>query len=116
MSDIVEQLRMLQTGAAWVCGETAATLEDAADEIERLRKDNTDILAAVTEGWDQARKRQDQIRILKAERDRLREALWQLLTVTPVFPTAAKQIVGMEDRYNAAITNARAALKETGHD
>jgi hypothetical protein len=38
MTDIVEQLRMLQTGAAWVCGETAATLEDAADEIERMRE------------------------------------------------------------------------------
>jgi hypothetical protein len=37
MTDIVEQLRLLQSGAAWVCGETAATLEDAADEIERLR-------------------------------------------------------------------------------
>jgi hypothetical protein len=37
MTDIVEDLRGLQSGAAWVCGETAATLEDAADEIERLR-------------------------------------------------------------------------------
>jgi chromosome segregation ATPase len=36
MTDIVEQLRMLQSGAAWVCGETAATLEDAADEIEQM--------------------------------------------------------------------------------
>jgi hypothetical protein len=36
MSDIVERLHLLQSGAAWVCGETAATLEDAADEIERL--------------------------------------------------------------------------------
>jgi chromosome segregation ATPase len=37
MTDIVEQLRDLQSGAQWVCGETAATLSDAADEIERLR-------------------------------------------------------------------------------
>lgn len=37
MTDIVEQLRDLQSGAQWVCGETAATLEDAADEIQRLR-------------------------------------------------------------------------------
>jgi hypothetical protein len=41
MADIVEQLRLLQTGAAWVCGETAATLEQAAAEIERLRHDLT---------------------------------------------------------------------------
>ena len=38
MADIVEQLRDLQSGAQWVCGETAATLEDAAGEIERLRR------------------------------------------------------------------------------
>lgn len=37
MTDIVEQLRDLQSGAQWVCGATAATLERAADEIERLR-------------------------------------------------------------------------------
>lgn len=37
MTDIVEQLQMLESGARWVCSDTAATLEDAADEIERLR-------------------------------------------------------------------------------
>ena len=36
-SDIVERLHLLQSGAAWYCEETAATLEDAGDEIERLR-------------------------------------------------------------------------------
>jgi hypothetical protein len=41
MSDIVEDLRLLQSGAQWACGQTAATLEDAADEIERLRHDLT---------------------------------------------------------------------------
>lgn len=37
MTDIVEQLRDLQSGAQWACGATAATLGEAADEIERLR-------------------------------------------------------------------------------
>jgi hypothetical protein len=37
MSDLVEALRLLHSGAAWVDGETAVTLEAAADEIERLR-------------------------------------------------------------------------------
>jgi hypothetical protein len=37
MTDIVERLRLLQSGAAWYCEETSATLDDAADEIERLR-------------------------------------------------------------------------------
>lgn len=53
---------------------------------------------------------------LVAEIDRLRAALRQLLTVMPVFPDAAKKIVGMEDRYNAALDAARAALKEAGHE
>lgn len=30
-------LRLLASGASWQCQETAALLEDAADEIERLR-------------------------------------------------------------------------------
>ena len=38
MTDIVEELRLLQSGAQWACGQTAATLEQAADEIERLRR------------------------------------------------------------------------------
>ena len=37
MTDIVERLRLLESGARWMCAETADTLEDAADEIERLR-------------------------------------------------------------------------------
>ncbi len=88
MTNIVNDLRLLESGARWVDSAAADVLERGANEIERLL----------------------------AERDRLRGALWQVLTVMPVFPDAAKQIVGMEDRYNAAITNARAALKETGHE
>ena len=38
MTDIVEDLRLLQSGAQWACGQTAATLEQAADEIEMLRR------------------------------------------------------------------------------
>lgn len=38
MTDIVEQQRDLQSGAQWACGETAATLGQAADDIERLRE------------------------------------------------------------------------------
>jgi hypothetical protein len=56
------------------------------------------------------------LRDLLAERDRLRKIVQDLLSVMPVLPVAAKHIVGMEDRYNAAITNAHAALKETGHE
>jgi hypothetical protein len=36
MKEIVEELRLLQSGAQWACGQTAATLGQAADEIERL--------------------------------------------------------------------------------
>jgi hypothetical protein len=44
------------------------------------------------------------------ENDRLRDIVRDLLSVMPVLPAAAKHIVGMEDRYNSAITNARTAL------
>jgi hypothetical protein len=35
-TDHAGALRLLASGAAWQCGETATMLEDAADEIERL--------------------------------------------------------------------------------
>lgn len=41
---------------------------------------------------------------------RLRDIVATLLSVMPAFPAAAKCIVGMEDRYNAAIEQARAFL------
>lgn len=37
MADVVEDLRLLQEGAQWACGATAATLGEAADEIVQLR-------------------------------------------------------------------------------
>jgi hypothetical protein len=64
MSDIVERLRLLQSGAAWVCGETAATLEDAADEIERLRLEANGLLDGNLAIW--------------AAHNRLREALREI--------------------------------------
>jgi UDP-N-acetylglucosamine:LPS N-acetylglucosamine transferase len=57
-ADIVERLRLLKSGAAWYCDETEATLEDAADEIERLL----------------------------AERDRLREALTKIAASSRQLP------------------------------
>jgi hypothetical protein len=82
----------------------AKSLEhEAADEIERLRKDNADILTTVTEGWDQARKRQDQVRNLEAERDRLRGALQHLIANVHMHPPVLA----------VALKKARAALLET---
>lgn len=49
MTDIVEELRLLQSGAQWACGATAATLGQAADEIERLRAE----LAAIKQADDE---------------------------------------------------------------
>lgn len=37
MADVVKDLRLLQEGAQWACGATAATLGEAADEIVQLR-------------------------------------------------------------------------------
>lgn len=53
---------------------------------------------------------------LLEERDQLREIVRDLLSVMPVLPAAAKHIVGMEDRYNSAITNARTKLKKMEHE
>ena len=53
---------------------------------------------------------QNEATFIAKEIARLRTACVGLLTVMPVFPAAARQIVGMEDRYNAAIQNAWAAL------
>ncbi len=41
---------------------------------------------------------------------RLETVLSNLLSVTPAFPAAARQIVGMEDRYNKAIKEAKEVL------
>lgn len=53
---------------------------------------------------------------LRAERDRLRKAMSDLLAVVPVFPTSAKNIVGLEAWYNKALQEARAALKGGGDE
>jgi uncharacterized coiled-coil DUF342 family protein len=63
-------------------------------EIDHLRKDNAAILATVTEGWDQARKRQDQVRNLEAERDRLRDALDEVRAMLAAAVEQAAQEVG----------------------
>ena len=47
---------------------------------------------------------------------RLRDIVATMLSVMPAFPAAAKCIVGMEDRYNAAIEQARAFLVAEGKD
>jgi hypothetical protein len=47
MTDIVERLRRFAAGAAWYCEETTATLEDAAAEIERLRAERDEAVAAL---------------------------------------------------------------------
>ena len=44
--------------------------------------------------------------------ERLREALKELLNVIPNFPPAGNFLVGMHERYNKALIEARAALKE----
>ena len=102
MTDIVEQLRLLQSGAAWVCGEAAATLEDAADEIERMRE------------------------------ALLRVAQWAEAYPEDIFPpvdvASAREKLGDDALFSRLHAEwarhlhkgigaiARAALKETGHD
>ena len=47
------------------------------------------------------------------EIERLREALKELLNVIPTFPPDGNFLVGMHERYNKALIEARAALKES---
>ena len=44
--------------------------------------------------------------------ERLRETLKELLNVIPNFPPDGNFLVGMKERYNKALIEARAALKE----
>ena len=44
--------------------------------------------------------------------ERLRDALKELLNVIPNFPPDGNFLVGMKERYNKALIEARAALKE----
>lgn len=66
--DLIANLRLLESGARWVCAETADTLEDAADEIERLRATLREIAADCEDALAM-------LSALRAERDRLREAI-----------------------------------------
>jgi hypothetical protein len=116
MSDIVEELRLLQSGAQWACGQTAATLEEAADEIERLRAERDQAkkvrsvairemtaMARDAGGWRGLSEGKDiVIRQLETDRDRLRQVLEDI----------AKGVAN-GPRCHAI---ARAALGETPHD
>ena len=101
--DIVEQLRNV-----FPIGWEGEMRHKAADEIERLRRANEGLLALVDVTRDAATGHQERAEML-------RTALRDLLKVMPVFPAAAREIVGMEDRYNDAIRNARNALTEAGY-
>ena len=67
------------------------------DIVERLRGDYSD----------------ERLELAADEIERLREALKELLNVIPNFPPAGNFLVGMHERYNKALIEARAALKES---
>jgi hypothetical protein len=80
--DIVERLRgapivMTENGYTSISKMGGAMLNEAADEIERLR-----------------------------------EVLKELLNVIPNFPSDGNFLVGMKERYNQALIEARAAFQQ----
>ena len=77
------------------------------DIVERLRKHVNDRGGASLENgaWSMMLKGADEI-------ERLREVLKELLNVIPNFPSDGNFLVGMHERYNKALIEARAALKE----
>lgn len=72
MSDVVEDLRLLQEGAQWACGATAATLGEAADEIVQLRAEIVLLEATGAEAAD--------------EIERLRGGLENIAAMRPTIP------------------------------
>jgi hypothetical protein len=140
MTDIVEELRLLQSGAQLACGQTAATLEQAADEIERLRAERD---AAVMDADMQAREAgnvEHDARALMAERDSYkrnmeamselaqrygaeRDRLRHLLSLAEATLSEARLYIGYGNvgpLHNDAtwhiIRSARAELKEAGRE
>jgi hypothetical protein len=118
MSDIVERLHLLQSGAAWVCGETAATLEDAADEIERLRAERDRLRAAQepTTMWRHIKRGSVYREICRAEVQAATGPICEGDMVV-IYGDAlghvwARKVSEFEDGRFERV----AALKETGHD
>ena len=131
MTDIVERLRLLESGARWMCNETADTLEDAADEIERLRAEREEaidqrsaadfVLASALKMSERRSVERDAARV---EAARLRASLGEMVTT---FHDAGCHVCG-GDCASAnppvggcpigVIQRARAALaaKEPGHE
>ena len=108
MTDIVERLRLLQSGAQWACGQTAATLEEAAAEIERLRAYSASQGRLLQSGVVIPN---EEYAALCAERDRLREAL-KLAEDVLSRPPWSNNMLADGRHPHGVISAARAALGE----
>ena len=105
MTDIVDRLSGL-AHALRKDGKqmTGHEVKEAADEIERLRAERDEAQAEANAGRQAEHDADVERRAVECERDRLREALREIV----------QQCFEHEDRGNIAVT-ALAALKETGH-
>jgi hypothetical protein len=106
--------------AARMAGKMAELTTQMQADRDRLaaERDDERIRADTNAGAHEAAMRL--VRLVEADRDRLtaknakmQKALVEALSVMPVFPKEARQIVGMEARYNAAREK---ALKLLRHD
>jgi len=96
MSDIVERLRVYGGGNHRI---------EAADEIERLRKDNTDLQNKVVAPL------RERVAELEADARRLEDALREYIDAADESVTGADDVAAML-RFGDADRAARAALKE----
>ena len=130
--DIVERLKQEFSGNALkdIADQTRAYVKErheAADEIERLQKENDLLQKELKKHLTYQEHRHGRIgthdpicyeygprhyECALREIERLREALKELLNVIPNFPSDGNFLVGMKARYNQALIEARAALKE----
>ena len=124
--DIVERLRAVSQGYVVLLNDHGVYTE-AADEIERLQKENELLQKELKKHLTYQEHRDGRIgthdpicyeygprhyECALREIERLREALKELLNVIPNFPSDGNFLVGMKARYNQALIEARAALKE----
>ena len=78
----------------------------AATLLHVLKQLDNDIESAITAD-------DEYCKTIENDNKRLRDALKELLNVIPNFPPDGNFLVGMKERYNQALIEARAALKES---
>jgi len=109
MSDIVDELRLMRDGAQWACGATAATLGQAADEIEWLRKERCRLAADLAKAHKDILPWIENVRRFSGDNSKYIEALRRI-------GMPGKNIAYCRDGHEIAVLTALDALRGYGHE